>query len=544
MPRIARPTRTLAGAIVLTSFGIGFTGAYGAHDLDTRIAVDDARAAAESVEAKRDALELSLTEAHSAVHAAGAVVDEDRVAAAAQALSDATHAATEQVALSGVQVSVAPVDPDEITTLVAVAAAPPSADGSAEGAEPVTNRVSPGEHGDDEPAAEPSDSAPTPSPTPSTAPIDDAPHPAPRSDELVDLIEDLEVARVLAGETDSADQAREAAQRLERASAALDEALASVNGGATALTEAAIEAGHADTILLLDGAVRDADVEAGAAVDVLAAVADKVNDDSRLTEAEDALTSLMSASARAALVDHERPLRVIAELDRILAAHTAFDDAMAAVRVTHEEWVTAENADIETRNDRLRADHEQEVADARQAHAQRNRDAVASRSNGWSGPPAGVAGSNGSLTYDSLCELDFAPGHRLQCDAARSLEAANAAYLAQHGTNLAMTDSYRSYSLQVRTRAAKPGTAAKPGSSNHGWGMAVDLDVPSSAWLTANGAEYGWVHPAWARPGGPRPESWHLEYVATDVGAFQAPAAPELEKPIQSVFDGVAPRDD
>ncbi len=68
-------------------------------------------------------------------------------------------------------------------------------------------------------------------------------------------------------------------------------------------------------------------------------------------------------------------------------------------------------------------------------------------------------------------------------------------------------------------RAAKPTLAAVPGTSNHGWGVALDLcdgverfDTPAHRWLQENAAAFGWFHPAWAQQGGSKPEPWHWEY--------------------------------
>jgi LAS superfamily LD-carboxypeptidase LdcB len=63
--------------------------------------------------------------------------------------------------------------------------------------------------------------------------------------------------------------------------------------------------------------------------------------------------------------------------------------------------------------------------------------------------------------------------------------------------------------------------AAVPGTSIHGWGRAVDLqdptgkmtfDSPGYRWLQANAWRFGFVHPAWAEPGGSAPEPWHWEH--------------------------------
>ncbi len=61
-----------------------------------------------------------------------------------------------------------------------------------------------------------------------------------------------------------------------------------------------------------------------------------------------------------------------------------------------------------------------------------------------------------------------------------------------------------------------------PGTSNHGWALAVDLGgginsfgTAQHVWMVANGPAYGWIHPTWARQGGGREEAWHFEYEGT-----------------------------
>lgn len=77
----------------------------------------------------------------------------------------------------------------------------------------------------------------------------------------------------------------------------------------------------------------------------------------------------------------------------------------------------------------------------------------------------------------------------------------------------------RDYAAQVDVYRRKPTLAAVPGTSKHGWGVAVDLcggiedfGSPAHRWMQANAPAYGWVHPAWAGPTGSRPEPWHWEY--------------------------------
>jgi hypothetical protein len=137
----------------------------------------------------------------------------------------------------------------------------------------------------------------------------------------------------------------------------------------------------------------------------------------------------------------------------------------------------------------------------------------------YAGTTAGY--ENGQIPASVLCPLEFAPGHRLRCDAAEQLTKLSAAYEAKFGVPIPITDSYRSYDAQVAVRAAKPHLAAVPGTSNHGWGLAVDLSHPISGgtspeyvWLRVHGPDYGWDNPAWARPDGSKPEPWHFEFFA------------------------------
>jgi hypothetical protein len=81
---------------------------------------------------------------------------------------------------------------------------------------------------------------------------------------------------------------------------------------------------------------------------------------------------------------------------------------------------------------------------------------------------------------------------------------------------------YRSYEEQeeARRNACNQGncaTAAAPGTSKHGYGVAVDLsplffDNANYRWLKDNAGRFGWYHPDWAEPGGVTPEPWHWEF--------------------------------
>lgn len=127
--------------------------------------------------------------------------------------------------------------------------------------------------------------------------------------------------------------------------------------------------------------------------------------------------------------------------------------------------------------------------------------------------------ANGQIPLDKLTPLSWAPGQRLRADAAAGLEALNRAYRAEFGVDFVLTDTYRSYREQVALYAVKPDLAAKPGTSNHGWGIAVDLGggvqsfgTREHRWMQQAAPAFGWVHPDWAQQGGSRPEPWHWEW--------------------------------
>lgn len=126
---------------------------------------------------------------------------------------------------------------------------------------------------------------------------------------------------------------------------------------------------------------------------------------------------------------------------------------------------------------------------------------------------------NGEMPLDQLCAATADGVQQLRCDAAVSYRLLAAAYLADTGSELCITDSYRSRSAQEQLFVVKPSLAAKPGTSVHGLGRAVDLcdgverfGTPEHEWVAANGPRFGWVHPDWAAATGSRPEPWHFEY--------------------------------
>ncbi|MGY2067370.1 D-alanyl-D-alanine carboxypeptidase family protein [Blastococcus sp. SYSU DS0619] len=133
----------------------------------------------------------------------------------------------------------------------------------------------------------------------------------------------------------------------------------------------------------------------------------------------------------------------------------------------------------------------------------------------WGGYP------NGLIPPSAMCPLGVG-GHSLRCDAAAAYRAMSSAYAAAFGAPLCITDSYRTYAGQVRLYGEKPALAAVPGTSNHGWGLAVDLcggiqtfGTRQYAWMVAHAGRFGFLHPTWADPGNGREEPWHWEYAGT-----------------------------
>ncbi|NNU27094.1 M15 family metallopeptidase [Isoptericola sediminis] len=135
---------------------------------------------------------------------------------------------------------------------------------------------------------------------------------------------------------------------------------------------------------------------------------------------------------------------------------------------------------------------------------------------------ASGTGSNGYIPESEMCTL-WDGTTRIRADAGVALARLNLAYRVVFGENMCITDGYRSYSSQVATKEAKGYLAATPGTSNHGWGLAVDLCPETYSgsrydWLRANAPAYGWDNPDWAIYD--KYEPWHWEYTdaVTEMG--------------------------
>jgi zinc D-Ala-D-Ala carboxypeptidase len=138
--------------------------------------------------------------------------------------------------------------------------------------------------------------------------------------------------------------------------------------------------------------------------------------------------------------------------------------------------------------------------------------------------------ANGQIPAADLCRLPRGD-HLLHGDAALAWWKLDRAFARRFGAGMCMTDSYRSYEAQEQVYALKPGLAAVPGTSSHGWGLALDLcggiesyDSAAHQWLSLHGPRWGWTNPPWARISGSLPEPWHWEYVGTAGRRSTAPS--------------------
>lgn len=117
---------------------------------------------------------------------------------------------------------------------------------------------------------------------------------------------------------------------------------------------------------------------------------------------------------------------------------------------------------------------------------------------------------NGKVPASALQPIGVGD-HRLWAPAADAFTRLKAA-AAKDGVTIGVTDSYRSYEAQVDVARRKGlykngGLAAVPGTSDHGWGLSLDLrlDDRAQTWMRANAGRFGFDENT------PR-EPWHWTY--------------------------------
>jgi LAS superfamily LD-carboxypeptidase LdcB len=95
------------------------------------------------------------------------------------------------------------------------------------------------------------------------------------------------------------------------------------------------------------------------------------------------------------------------------------------------------------------------------------------------------------------------------------------------GLTLGTSGCYRSLGEQHAVyeawcSAGECAMAAAPGTSTHGYAIAVDVALdgrtigfasPEFTWMIERGPEFGFYHPDWAGIWSPTPEPWHFEFL-------------------------------
>lgn len=118
---------------------------------------------------------------------------------------------------------------------------------------------------------------------------------------------------------------------------------------------------------------------------------------------------------------------------------------------------------------------------------------------------------NGVFT---AANTDPIAGGRLWPEAALTWNAMHAAFVADggdpdHFRPGGPASSARSIAQQEHFYANQPPPAARPGTSNHGWGVAVDIPfADAQAWLRRHAYRWGWSDEEGRRVG----EPWHWTY--------------------------------
>lgn len=146
---------------------------------------------------------------------------------------------------------------------------------------------------------------------------------------------------------------------------------------------------------------------------------------------------------------------------------------------------------------------------------------------------------NGNIDTGNLQSINVG-GHRLYKDAANAFIQMASAYKSDTGKTLTVTDSYRPLSVQIDLIRRKgkygkeapkgtpyeQGLAATPGTSNHGWALAVDVvgaeiyGTDTYNWLVSNASKFGFTNI-------PK-EPWHWEYTSKPL---QQPITPATTLP-------------
>lgn len=137
---------------------------------------------------------------------------------------------------------------------------------------------------------------------------------------------------------------------------------------------------------------------------------------------------------------------------------------------------------------------------------------------------------NGMLPKEILYPVSFGKDVKyFSEDAAKAFDKLVKLFMVEHAVCFTINDGYRTFSRQVefyKDPAYANGLAAFPGTSKHGWGVGVDINISQQLynWLKKNATPLNIIHPTWASDGkgtykGKQQteidkmfEPWHWEY--------------------------------
>lgn len=156
--------------------------------------------------------------------------------------------------------------------------------------------------------------------------------------------------------------------------------------------------------------------------------------------------------------------------------------------------------------------------------------------------PYAVGGKNGTIPKEKLGSIDSSYGGGILHIEAAKMYNKLLAQAKKEGVKWRVSSTYRDLAGQEACfKKYGPGSAAKPGFSPHGWGLALDFGeiagmqqsrakalgvgrgTPAPArytrenskiyqWLAKNGPKYGWFNPYRLADGTGMDEAWHWEY--------------------------------
>lgn len=138
--------------------------------------------------------------------------------------------------------------------------------------------------------------------------------------------------------------------------------------------------------------------------------------------------------------------------------------------------------------------------------------------------------NNGLLPIEILGVSKEAKGyHRLfLIDVVHDFERLAISFKKRFGQDLTINDSYRTFQRQIDLKNKKisennPEEAAKPGTSNHGWGLAFDFSTyynrkssfysETYKWMLENAPKFGFENPKVLRDGKGPEEAWHIQWI-------------------------------